>query len=90
MRYFKLHGGNGYTGCDFTEYIALEDDKVSEKLLLECDDEFAYDHAKSHEYVALGWKDDWCDETERENYYADAWCIHEEITEEEYNEEVNG
>lgn len=88
MRYFKFHGGNGYCGCDFTDYVAFEDDEVDEDLLNEYDEEFARNNAESFSHVATGWCEDWEDEQEEEDYYANAWCVHEEITEEEYNKEA--
>ena len=87
MRYIHFYGSNGYCGCDYNEYLEVEDD-TPEYEIDRYSEEFAYEWAESYEYVATGWNETWESEEDRENYYEDAvsnagW---EEITKEDFEE----
>lgn len=87
MRYIHFYGTNGYCGCDYDEYLEVEDDTPA-KEIDRYSEEFAYEWAESYEYVARGWDSDWESEDERNSYYEDAFsnANWEEITEEEFFE----
>lgn len=88
MRYIHFYGSNGYCGCDYDEYLEVDDD-ISDEEIDRYSEEFAYEWAESYEYVATGWNEPWESEADRDNYFEDAvsnanW---EEITKEEFDEE---
>ena len=85
MKYIKFYGGNGYSGCDFEQYEAYEDN-ITEEALAEIAYELANDNAQSYEYIATGWDEDFESEEERESYYENIECGWEEVTKEEYEE----
>lgn len=86
MRYIKFEGGTRYCGTDFESYEAYEE--IEDSVLDEIAIDLAQDNAESYEYLETGWDEDFEDEEDRENYYADAYCNWTEITEEEYKEHV--
>ena len=98
MRYIKLIAGNGFCGCDLETYLKFEDGtsdevidhetwNIAEENSLEYEDlerdygiyEEDYDSYDDYE-VAL------CEASEE--YYAEITCHWEEVSEEEYNENV--
>lgn len=87
MKYIKFSGGNGYCGCEFEDYQVFEDD-VPLDILNEIAEELAQDNAESYEYVVTGWDEDFESEEDREYYYENIYCNWEEISEEEYEENV--
>ena len=87
MRYIKIEVGNGYCGCDNTEYVEFEND-ITDAEIDAYAIELARDNAESFEHVATGWDEDFETENDREFYYEGAWFEWEEISEEEYNEEA--
>lgn len=82
MRYIKFTGGNGYCGCDLETYEKFEDNTPDEYL-----NDYAYDlardNAESYEGVF-----DFEDDEEIVEYYSDIYYDWEEVSEEEYNENV--
>lgn len=85
MHYIHFYGSNGYCGCDYDEYLEVDDDTPVDELD-RYSEEFAYEWAESYEYVATDWNESWESEEDREEYYSDAvgnanW---EEITKEEF------
>lgn len=86
MVYIKFHGGNGYCGCDYEEYMKFDDYNEAEFNQISYD--LACENAESFQYCATGWEGDFETEEEREDYYNTAldeanWC---EVSEEEYYE----
>ena len=96
MKYIKFSGGNGYCGCDFTQYEAFKDKDFSESNMEEWCSELAYDNAVSYNrFVEDGLDEDdyeteeeWIDARDQayEDYYADAYCEWKEVTLQEYLE----
>lgn len=98
MRYIKLIAGNGFCGCDLETYLKFEDGTPDEVIdhetwdmavenALEYQDferdygiyEEDYDNYDDYE-TALG--------EASEEYYTEITCHWEEVSEEEYNENV--
>ena len=97
MRYIKIIGGTSFCGTDFEEY--LKTDMTDEQLDAYCADA-ALENAELYNYVVFGWDqtaESYAEENEisveeaeqeMENYYAEAWAKWEEISEEEYKENI--
>lgn len=86
MKYFKVTFDNGYAGCDDERYLAMPDEESVEEY---CRYELS-DYAEENINGAAGW--DWyegweSDEAEEEYYDGCSWS-YEEITKEEYDENV--
>ena len=81
-RYIKFTGSNGYCGCDFETYEKFEDDATSKYL-----DDYGYDLAKDNAESYEG-NFDFEDDEELEEYYENIDWNWEEVSEEEYNENV--
>lgn len=97
MRYIKIEGGTNLCGTGFTEFLKTEmTDKELDSYCIDA----AQENAESYEWHVFGWlesaesyaQDNGISieeaETELENYYAEAYADWEEITEEEYNENI--
>ena len=85
MRYVKFSGGNGYCGCDWEEFLAVDDD-TTETDLTNTAQQLAYDYAEGYEHVAEGYdyEDGWdSDESEKE-YYENVNYTWKWISKEEY------
>ena len=78
MRYIKIIGGTSFCGTNFEEY--LKTDMTNEQLDAYCADA-ALENAELYNYVVFGW-----DQTAES--YAEAWAKWEEISEEEYKENI--
>ena len=97
MRYIKIKGGTSFCGTNFEEY--LKTDMTNEQLDAYCADA-AFENAESYEYMVFGWgqtAESYIEENEisleeaeqeMEDYYAEAWAGWEEISEEEYKENI--
>lgn len=84
MRYFFVHGGTGYCGCDFEDVFECPDE-VTEAEVDQITSEMALDNGEIYEYVASGWEEEFETEQDRDDYYAGCWCDWEEITKEQYD-----
>ena len=88
--YFKIVVDTPYCGTREEEYVELN--TMDEAIAYAQD--LCRNNAEGYEYLATGWDDDYFDtEKERdeaiEDYYADCdWCVNE-ITEEEYFENIS-
>ena len=92
MYYYKFTADTIFCGTE-NEYHVATKEPLTEKEIDEMKEEYARENAESFEYLLTGWEDDvFDDESEREealnNYYADAECSCEEITKEQYEEEL--
>ena len=92
MYYYKFTADTIYCGTE-NEYFVATKEPLTAKEIDEMCEEYARENAESFEYLLTGWEDDnFEDEGEREealtNYYADAECKCEEITKDEYEEEL--
>lgn len=92
-KYYKFTASTIYCGTDNEYFVADENEELNRKDLDEMAEEYARENAESFEYLVTGWNDDeFEDEDEKQealdNYYADCNCKYEEITEEEWKEEV--
>ena len=92
MFYYKFTASTCYCGTDHEEYHKFETKPTQDTLCIMAE-EIAHDNAEQYEYLATGWDDDEIegmseDEVEEilNNYYADAYCSFEEVTQEEYEE----
>lgn len=97
MRYIKFSGGTGFCGCDFEEY--MEFDSITDEQLNEYTDELIYDNANSYADIEIDYdicEDNYDSEEEyraaffeaEEAYYNEAYGTWEEISKEEYEENV--
>lgn len=94
MFYYKFTASTNFCGTEDEEYHKFEVKPKPEELN-ELAEQIARENAESYEYLMTGWDNEDVegmseDEIEEllNNYYADASCSYEEITEEEYNEEM--
>lgn len=82
--FVRISYSNGYCGCDETEVLEVEDMKEAETYAAEN----VYQYGESYEHVACGWGNDFDSEEDRDYYYENCTYDIEEITEEEYQEEM--
>lgn len=94
MFYYKFTATTEYCGTECEEFHKFEVKPKPEELK-ELAEQIARENAESYEYLVTGWNDEEVEGMYEEdveellnNYYADASCSYEEITEEEYNEEM--
>lgn len=92
MYYYKFTADTIFCGTE-NEYFVATKEPLTAKEIDEMREEYARENAESFEYLLTGWEDDnFEDEGERDealtNYYADAECSCEEITKDEYEEEL--
>ena len=87
MRYIRFEFGTDYCGTDNTEYQALAD-SVSDNEINEIANDLANENAEQYTYLATGWDDDWESEEDEASYYEGIWYEWEEISEEEYQAEI--
>ena len=98
MRYIRIEGGTAFCGCDFEEYLHTD---MSDKELDELCAEKARDNAEQYEYIVWGWEvytaEEYAEksgvsieeaEQMMEDYYAETYADWEEITKEEYEENI--
>lgn len=97
MRYIKVKGGTSFCGTNFEEY--LKTDMTNEQLDAYCADA-SLENAELYNYIVFGWDqtvESYAEENEisveeaeqeMEDYYAEAWAGWEEISEEEYEENI--
>lgn len=85
-RYIKFIVGTPYTGTEDTIYEIYSGD-TTDSFLNEILEEYINDNAESYEYLATGWDEEFDDEEEKDNYYADCGGYWEEITKEKFDEE---
>lgn len=82
--FVRITYSNGYCGCDNEEVLEVENIEEAEAYAQDA----IHDYAETYEYVATGWERDFESEEERDSYYEDCSYSIEEITEEEYQEEM--
>lgn len=85
--YYKFTAWTPYAGAEdeiYEEFNKPPTDNELKEIL----DEHIQLTAESYEYLATGWGEDFENKEERNNYYADCDGEWEEITEEEYMNEV--
>lgn len=90
MFYYKFIASTFYCGTE-NEFYEKFEAQPSSDTLEQIASEYADANAQDFEYLLLGWEDDaFENEEEKEealnNYYADATCTYEQITESEYKE----
>lgn len=90
MAYFEIIVETPYCGTRMEEYVECDSMAEAESIA----EELCRNNAEGYEYLVSGWDDEFFDtEEERdeaiEEYYADCdWCVNE-ITEEEYLENIS-
>lgn len=82
--FVRITYSNGYCGCDETEVLEVENMEEAETYA----NENTYQYGESYEHVATGWDEDFESEEDRDYYYENCTYSIEEITEEEYQEEM--
>lgn len=94
MKYYKFTCGTPYCGTE-NEYYVKSADPLSEGDLAEIADEYAEQAFQDYSYLHSGWNDENLEDmTEEEaeeymdNFRADCYCEYEEISREEYEENV--
>ena len=94
MHYYKITTATCYCGTDSEHYIASQE-PMSKEELLETAEELARENAESFEYLITGWNDENIEDLSEEevqelldNYYADCSYEYEEISKEEYEENM--
>ena len=92
MFYFKFTADTPYCGTENTNYRKFEERPTNAELD-EMAEEFGRINAESYEYLVTGWDDENFENEDEateavENYYADCYGSWEEITEEEFENEI--
>ena len=82
--FVRINYSNGYCGCDVSEVIEVETMEEAEFYA----SENLRSYAESYAYAAIGWDQDFESEEEEEDYFENCTFDIEEITEEEYQEEI--
>lgn len=82
--FVRITYSNGYCGCDNEEVVEVENMEEAEAYA----QEGLHDYEETYEYVACGWDNDFESEEDRDAYYEGCSYLIEEITEEEYQEEM--
>lgn len=98
MRYIRIKGGTGYCGQDFEDFLKTE---MTDEELDELVGEMAQENAEQYDYTIWGWgvyaAEEYAEENDvsveeaeqmKEDYYIDAYAYWEEITKEEYEENI--
>lgn len=86
MKYVHIFGGNGYCGCDFEEYMEV-DDETTEAEIADMAYELAMQNAESFSHVHFGWDEVPPDDTEEYAEYLEGvdynyeFCSKEEFEE---------
>ena len=94
MYYYKITTSTIYCGTENEHYIASQE-PMSEAELNDLAEELKQDNADSFEYLVRGWDDELVEDMSEDeidelmtNYYADCSCEWEEISKEEYEENM--
>lgn len=82
--FVRITYSNGYCGCDETEVLEVENMEEAETYASENVNQYG----ESYEHVATGWDEDFKSEEDRDYYYENCTYEIEEITKEEYQEEM--
>lgn len=88
MKYYKFTATTPYCGTDRVELIESEEGLSSAEIDEMCT-EYAYENGEQFTYLATGWDEDWGSEEDEENYFADCSCICEELTFEQWLDEMD-
>lgn len=94
MHYYKISTTTIYCGTDNEHYIVSQE-PMSEEELRETAEELKRENAESFEYLVTGWNGENIEDMNEDeiqelldNYYADCSCEYEEISKEEYEENM--
>ena len=94
MHYYKITTTTIYCGTDIEHYIASQE-SMSEEEVRETAEELTRENAESFEYLLTGWNGENIEDLNEDeiqelldNYYADCSCEYEEISKEEYEENM--
>ena len=82
--FVRINYSNGYCGCDVSEVIEVENIEEAEEYA----SENLRNYAEPYSYAAIGWDQDFESEEEEKDYFENCTFDIEEITEEEYQEEI--
>lgn len=90
MKYFRIVASTPYAGTSAEEYVAYEDNENAEDLAESYAKELCESNAESYEYLVTGWdnEDDEDYSEELEWYHQDCDWYVEEISKEEYEENI--
>lgn len=81
--FVRVTYSNGYAGCDESEVLEVKTMQEAEAYA----EDYIFEYAESYNYIVSGWGEDMTEEEEEDYYSGCNYCI-EEITEEEYMEEL--
>ena len=94
MKYYKFTSGTPYCGTEGEHYVKSEE-PLSQEDLEQIAEEYAEQAYQDYSYLHSGWNDENLEDmTEEEaeeymeNFQADCYCEYEEISREEYEENV--
>ena len=95
MFYYKFTSGTPYCGTEGEHYVK-SDEPLTQSDLEEMADEYREQAYEDYSYLHSGWNDENLEDmTEEEaeeymdNFRADCYCEYEEISQEEYEENVD-
>lgn len=89
MKYYKFTATTPYPGTDRVELIESEEGMSQGEITAMCE-ELAYENGETYAHLAAGgWEEDWESEEDEENYYADCVCTCEELTFEQWFDEMD-
>ena len=88
MYYYKFTATTPYCGTDRVELIDREEPMTQSEIDNLCA-ELAEENGEMYTHLATGWDDDWESEEDEENYFADCCCECEELTFEQWLDEMD-
>ena len=87
MKYFRICANTPYSGTDVEDYFVTENDEKAEELAEEQVEELCISNAESFEYLIGGWDYEPTEE-ELEDYRTSCEGWYEEISKEEFEENI--
>ena len=88
MKYYKFTATTPYCGTNMVELVETEEPLEQWAIDEMCTD-YAREVGETYSYLATGWDEDWDTEEDEENYFADCSCICEELTFEQWLDEMD-
>lgn len=87
MHYYHFVADTPFIGTENHYFLEVKKPLTEKEIAEECE-EYKIDNAGSYSYLVTGWDENWDNEEEMEDYYADCSCYCEEITDPEEWEEL--
>jgi hypothetical protein len=92
MFFYRITANTPFCGTEYVYHIASKE-RIEKSEFAEYEEQYANENGQDFDYLVTGWDDENFDSEEErdealENYYAECEAHMEEITKEEYEEEM--